>query len=526
MRRLSDVRIGVRLALGFGILVSFLVIIGVVGLSTASSWSSSVQRSEVSLVRTRQWKTLDSDVLTMALFQNAIAADYAGHLPTTGDLAGFAASKVTFLSDYSKLTALITAPQRAQLAKARTAFETYIGQCAQINRLFAMGPSNYHQALVLVGALDSSKIISPVHVLGATLEAHNNQSAASMKVSASDASNVTIVLGVIAIVLAIGTTITIIRSIVRPLSKAVAALEMIAGGDLTSSVDYEGRDELGRMALSMNKAFDQIRSTIRSIGGYAGSLTGASEKLLQLSREIAGNAAGTSTQAEVVAAAAEQVSTSIRSVATSTEEISVAIREIAHSATEATRIASDGAIVARTTNVTVSQLGRSTSEVGAVVKVITAIAKETNLLALNATIEAERAGEVGKGFAIVASEVKKLAKGTSDATAGIIATIEAIQADSTAAADAITQMSEIMNLIHEAQTTIAAAVEEQSVTTDGMGHSVAEVATGSTHIADNIVGVATAAQHTSAGVSDIQEASNGLASMAGELEKLVGQFSY
>jgi methyl-accepting chemotaxis protein len=153
--------------------------------------------------------------------------------------------------------------------------------------------------------------------------------------------------------------------------------------------------------------------------------------------------------------------------------------------------------VAETTNATVGKLGDSSIEIGNVIKVITSIAEQTNLLALNATIEAARAGEAGKGFAVVANEVKDLARETAKATEDIGRRVEAIQADTREAVDAIAEISSVIARINDYQTTIASAVEEQTATTNEMSRNVAEAAMGSTEIAQNIVGVATAAQTTS-----------------------------
>ena len=118
-----------------------------------------------------------------------------------------------------------------------------------------------------------------------------------------------------------------------------------------------------------------------------------------------------------------------------------AIREIAHNATEAARVAGQAVSVAENTTRTVGKLGDSSQEIATVIKLINGIAEQTNLLALNATIEAARAGEAGKGFAVVASEVKELAQETARATEDISQRVEAIQADTAGAVEAISRIS-------------------------------------------------------------------------------------
>ncbi|MBD7952575.1 MULTISPECIES: methyl-accepting chemotaxis protein, partial [Oerskovia] len=200
----------------------------------------------------------------------------------------------------------------------------------------------------------------------------------------------------------------------------------------------------------------------------------------------------TAAQSGVVAAAAEQVSQNVRTVAAGAEQMGASIREIAQNSNEAAKVANRATDRAASTNVTVQKLGTSSQEIGDVVKVITSIAEQTNLLALNATIEAARAGEAGKGFAVVASEVKELAQETAKATEDIARRVEAIQDDTSSAVGAIGEIADIIGRINDYQLTIASAVEEQTATTTEMSRGVQESATGASEIAGNITGIATA----------------------------------
>ena len=181
--------------------------------------------------------------------------------------------------------------------------------------------------------------------------------------------------------------------------------------------------------------------------------------------------------------------------------------------------------VAENTTRTVGKLGDSSQEIATVIKLINGIAEQTNLLALNATIEAARAGEAGKGFAVVASEVKELAQETARATEDISRRVEAIQADTAGAVDAISQISAVIGEINDFQATIAAAVEEQTTTTNEMNRNVAEAAGGTRGIAAAISGLAAGTQETNERVAEAQRAAGELARMSGELQEAVARFT-
>jgi len=260
-----------------------------------------------------------------------------------------------------------------------------------------------------------------------------------------------------------------------------------------------------------------------SVRDSATALAAAAEELSAITQQMGANAEQTATQAGAVSAASEQVSQSLQTVSASAEEMGASIREISKGSAEAVSVATRAVQMARSTNEQVAKLGISSKEIGKVTKVITSIAQQTNLLALNATIEAARAGEAGRGFSVVAGEVKELAKKTAVATEEISTRIEAIQGDTRLAVDAIAAIAQIIVQINDTQTTIAGAVEEQTATTTEITRNVSGAAQGGTEIAQNIAGVAKAAQETSSGAANAQQAVAELARMAARLNELVSR---
>jgi methyl-accepting chemotaxis protein len=316
------------------------------------------------------------------------------------------------------------------------------------------------------------------------------------------------------------------RRIVSSVRRVSVVLAGMAEGDLTGSAGIDSKDEIGRMAASLDKAMATMRATVAELADNAGSISAAAGELSMSNGSIAESARHTAETAAVVSGAAGEISHNVTSAATGSEQMSSSIREISQSVNEAAEIAAAAVRSTEAASATVAELSESSAQIDSVVKSIAAIAEQTNMLALNATIEAARAGEAGKGFAVVATEVKELAQETARATERIERQVEVIQASTACAVDAIGDIGGVIARINNATTMIAAAVEEQTATTNEMFRSVAGAATSSTQIADSIAGVAQAAETTTAGVTSSSEATRSLATMANHLNALVGQFSY
>ncbi|MGW4943112.1 methyl-accepting chemotaxis protein [Actinoplanes sp. NPDC004185] len=329
---------------------------------------------------------------------------------------------------------------------------------------------------------------------------------------------------IIGILLAAAIAMLVVRLIKQQLATVATALGAVADNDLTIPAEVRSRDELGRMAMAVNRARDGLRATVGSLTTGAHNLGASTQQLTGVTARIGESAREAAAQAGLVAAAAGDVSGSVQSVAAGSDEMGASIREIAQNANDAAQVASSAVGVAQSTNDTVAKLGTSSAEIGDVVKVITAIAEQTNLLALNATIEAARAGDAGKGFAVVASEVKDLAQETARATEDISRRVETIQADTSSAVEAIGEISQIIQRINDYQVTIASAVEEQTATTAEMSRSIGEAAGGSSTIATNINGVAHSAEQTSSTLVEADAAVSQLNGVAEELRVVAERF--
>jgi methyl-accepting chemotaxis protein len=339
------------------------------------------------------------------------------------------------------------------------------------------------------------------------------------------ARTVTLLLLGLGVLLAAGLAVLIsrdIRSRIRPVRDAVEAL---AGGDLTHRIESHSEDELGQMSAALSDGIERVRDMVSGVVSSAGAIASSVDQLTRTTAGVVEASAVGAEHAQSVSGSAAAVSGNVAELATGAEEMTASIRNISQSAREAAAVAGDAVTIVETTNGTLTQLGNSSAEIGNVIKVITGIAEQTNLLALNATIEAARAGEAGKGFAVVANEVKELAQETAKATEDVSRRIQAIQADSSQAVDAIARIGETVGRINGLQSTIAAAVEQQTAAAAAIDRNIGVAAQGSRDIASGAEAVAGAAGTSSERIDESRGIAEDLVGMASDLQHRVAQFT-
>lgn len=289
-------------------------------------------------------------------------------------------------------------------------------------------------------------------------------------------------------------------------------------------------DSEGRVIMVVKFATDitaekkkvvEFEGHVNLLDETANNLAAAANQLTATATQMSSTAKKTNEESVSASKASDDVANGVQTVATNTEEMVASIKEISRSANESAEMSKMTSTKAQETNMTVTQLGASSQEIGEVIKVISSIAQQTNLLALNATIEAARAGDAGKGFAVVANEVKELAKQTAKATQDITNKIGAIQKDSQRAVEAIGGIAQAIDKLNGISGTIAAAVEEQTATTNEVSRVVQQASKSVQGISGNIRLVSTAAEESTVAASQTLEASTGLSVLAEKLKEVV-----
>jgi methyl-accepting chemotaxis protein len=225
-------------------------------------------------------------------------------------------------------------------------------------------------------------------------------------------------------------------------------------------------------------------------------------------------------------------------VSAAAEELTATINEIAQNAEKARSISEQALSQTKGTGDQMTELGRAAQAIGKVTETITEISDQTNLLALNATIEAARAGEAGKGFAVVANEIKELAKQTAEATLDIKQQIDGIQSSTGTTVEGINQIGQVMNKVNDFVSSIATAVEEQSVSTQEIADNINQVSGGIGEVNENVAQSSHVAGEITESITEVNQASSEIANsssqvrlsaeelsqLAEELNSMVGRF--
>jgi len=366
----------------------------------------------------------------------------------------------------------------------------------------------------------------------------------SIKESASDKVNSSrtwlITIAAIAIIVAVGVNYWVLNTITSPLNEVLRVITKVSDGDLTEKAQVFSQDELGKLSTGFNGLIDALSSMLKEISSSSQQLSSSAEQTTAISSQSNENIAHQKEQTDMIATAMTEMTATVDDVANSANNTLLEVQKANTEAVDGQRVVQDSietinrlaGEIERAAQVT-DKLDQYSTNIGAVLDVIRGIADQTNLLALNAAIEAARAGEQGRGFAVVADEVRTLASKTQESTSEIQEMIERLQTgtreavavmkssrgeaqnsvEKTAiAGESLQSITQAVSVINDMSTHIASAAEEQSSVSQEMHQ--------------NVSSISEMADRTSQGASENLEASQELARLAEHMQKLVGRFKF
>ncbi|WP_421268745.1 methyl-accepting chemotaxis protein [Aeromonas veronii] len=332
----------------------------------------------------------------------------------------------------------------------------------------------------------------------------------------------------------------LIRQIRNPVMTLLEQTRQVAAGNLTSQLDMKqfSHDELGKLAQGFNEMQSNLRMLVNEVSGSVVQLGAAAEEISAVAQQSANNMGAQQHELNQLATAMNEMQATVQEVARNTNDAASAATSASNTAAQGSETVNDSigriekvATAIEETALVIRQLGDDSRNIGMVLEVIQGIAEQTNLLALNAAIEAARAGEQGRGFAVVADEVRTLAKRTQDSTSQINHIISELQQRANEAGVTMQQSQDMMSeTVHTAREA-GASIAEISSSVNSISHMNIQIATAteeqgavSEELNRNVVNISNASEEVATGAKQMAQACNDLNLLATQLQEVVRKF--
>jgi methyl-accepting chemotaxis protein len=525
-----------KLGTGFGGLLLILLVTGVL------TYHSTQQIAERSKDMDR--KTDEKDAALTIEISLAEASSAARGFVLTGNGASvqqYADRKTEYEASVEQLTSIAHSEEGKRLLnEIRRTSEEYLASAEQAMDLSRAGKKT--EMLELMSSRTVPAFNAAMRALGdfrAHIERTRADSRKAQEESISTARSLALGAPIIGILIGLIAAVLVMRSITAAVGSMAALIQELAANNLTAEdVEVASEDEIGKAGMALNQMKNNLRRMIQSIAGTAEHVASASEEISSSATQQAQSADTQKDQTAQVATAMQEMSSTVLQVSENSNKAAEASRQAAETArhggsiveetlNKIRAIAESAAAVARK----IDELGKGSDQIGRIIGVIDDIADQTNLLALNAAIEAARAGEQGRGFAVVADEVRKLAERTTTATKEIAQMIKNIQDETKTAVAVMEQGTKQVEDGVKSTAQAGDALKEIIHTSEQVGEMITHIATAATEqssateqINKNMEEIAKLVKESAVGAQQSAKACQDLSGLALDLQKMVGNF--